>query len=96
MSHAEYVERELGSALDTTRQAIQSGTGLLLAVSKLSGILYALPELEKKIQRSDFLFISAVASECDGRPSGPTQSYEQRIREDILGVLARIADDLGK
>ena len=112
MSHAEYVERELESALDTARQAIRSGKDLLLAACHLNGILHALPELEKKVQRTDRLFIAGVSSECDGLPLGAerqnwapeslrerdllAQSYEQRIRKDMLSALARIADDLSK
>ena len=110
INHEEYVEQQLRNALDVTRQALQSGTGLLLAACRLSTILHTVPELERKIQPSDFLFLKGVDSECDGLPLGPerqywapaslrekdaiAQSYEQAIREDLVAAFTRIADSL--
>ena len=112
ISHEEYVQQSGGTALDIARRAMNGEIGLLLAVLQINSALHGLPELEKKVRRSDFLFLKGVSSECDELPLGTerqywapeslrdkdlrAQSYEQKIREDILSALARIADDLSR
>jgi len=112
MTHEEYVQQVGGTALDIANKAMSGEMSLLLAVREINSALHGLPELEEKIREADFLFLTGVSSECDELPLGTerqywapdsllekdllAQSYEQRIREDILSALARIADDLSK
>ncbi len=112
MSHEEYVQHSGGIALQIARRAINGEMNLLLAVREINSALHGLPELEKKVQRSDFLFLTGVSSECDELPLGSerqywapeslrerdlrARAYEEKIRQDILSALARIADDLSK
>jgi len=112
MSHEEYVQQSGGTALDIARKAMNGEMSLRLAVREINSALHGLPELEKKVQRSEFLFLTGVSSECDELPLGSerqywspeslrerdlrAQCYEQQIREDILSALARIADELSK
>jgi len=112
MSHEEYVQQSGGTALDIARKAMNGEISLLLAVRQINSALHGLPERERKIRNEDFIFFKAVSSECDELPLGTerqywapeslrekdlrAQSYEQKIREDILSALARIADDLSK
>jgi hypothetical protein len=112
MSHEEYVQQSGGTARDIARKAMNGEISLLLAVREINSALHGLPELERKVQRSDFLFFKGVSSECDELPLGTerqywapeslrekdlrARSYEQKIRKDILSALARIADDLSK
>ena len=112
MSHEEYVQETGGTAVDIARKAMRGEMSLLLAVREISSALQALPERERRVRKDDFIFFKAVSSECDELPLGTerqywapeslqekdllAQSYEQKIREDILSALARIADDLSK
>jgi hypothetical protein len=112
MSHEEYAQQTAGTAADIARKAMRGEMGLLLAVREINSALHALPEGERRIRNDDFIFFKVVSSECDGLPLGTerqywapeslrerdllAQSYEQKIREDILSALARIADDLSK
>jgi hypothetical protein len=112
MSHEEYVQQSGGTALDIARKAMNGEISLLLAVRQINSAPHGLPERERKIRNEDFIFFKAVSSECDELPLGTerqywapeslrekdlrAQSYEQKIREDILSALARIADDLSK
>jgi hypothetical protein len=106
------VQQSGGTALDIARKAMNGEISLLLAVRQINSALHGLPERERKIRNEDFIFFKAVSSECDELPLGTerqywapeslrekdlrAQSYEQKIREDILSALARIADDLSK
>jgi hypothetical protein len=112
MSHEEYVQQTCGTALDIARKAMNGEMSLLLAVREINSALHGIPEHERRVRDEDFIFFTAVSSECDGLPLGTerqywapeslrekdvqAQSYEQKIREDILSALARIADDLSK
>lgn len=109
-SHGEYVEYRRKYVLHVLQQAASGEIGLLLAVREINSALHELPELEKRIEEDDFVFFTAVASECDGLPLGSErqywapaalrekdtkiQAYEQAIREETLTVFARIADHL--
>jgi len=111
-SHGEYVEHRKRDVLQTVQQVENGAVGLLLAVREINGALHEVPELEKRVREADFLFLTGVSSECDELPLGTerqywapeslrekdlrAQFYEERIREDILSALARIADDLSK
>jgi hypothetical protein len=110
MSHEEYLEKRAGRVLEIVRQAMQGEISLLLAVREINSALHELPELENRVREADFLFLTGVASECDGMPLGAerqywasdslrekdlqAQSYERQIREEVLSAFARIADEL--
>jgi hypothetical protein len=112
MTHEEYVQQAGGTVLDIARKAMNGEISLLLAVREINSALHGLPERERRVRDDDFIFIKAVSSECDELPLGTerqhwapeslrekdllAQSYERKIREDILSALARIADDLSK
>lgn len=109
-SHGEYVEHRRHDVLQLVQQAIDGSVGLLLAVRGINSALHELPELEKRVRETDFLFLTGVSSECDELPLGDerqhwapdslrekdqlAQAFEQRIREDALTAFTRIAADL--
>jgi hypothetical protein len=109
-SHGEYLEQRCRDVIEMVQQAVNGTVGLLLAVREINAALHELPELEKRVREADFLFLTGVSSECDGLPLGTerqywapdslqekdlqAQSYERKIREEVLSAFARIADHL--
>jgi hypothetical protein len=110
MSHGEYLAFRAGQILEIIERARNGQNGLFLAVRKINGILHELPELERKVEPSDFLFLTGVDSECDGFPLGEERQYwapdslkekdvliaqyEAGIREKVVSSFLRIADRL--
>jgi len=110
LSYKEYVRLRAQTTIEITNSARSGDIGLLLAACEINSILHELPELERRVREEDFLFLTGVASECDGLPLGnerqywapaslqekdaEAQAYELAIRGHLLTAFARIADDL--
>jgi hypothetical protein len=110
LCHAEYVQKRAHDAVEIIDGARRGEIGFLLAAIKINSILHELPEFERRVREDDFLFLTGVASECDGLPLGSERqywapvsleekdihadAYERAVHADLLTTFARIADDL--
>ena len=110
MTHEEYVDFRRRQVLEMATARAEDGISLLLNVWRINAALQELPELGRRADQSDILFLTGVVSESDEFPLGDerkhwspnsllekdrlAQTYATEIRQDVLATFARIADSL--